>query len=126
MKLITDCQFIANERERLGSDTEFWRKFSDSKGDKFTYQRILDTLQDERKDRDQQDCDEAKRLFGDDFGRPEAGNHFKYRKTNRGLVVFQDVGKIAKKWRDLKAKDPNLVERMEAILAAEQEAFKEC
>lgn len=79
-------------------------------------------MQDERKDRDQQDCDEAKRLFGKDFERPEAGNHFKYRKTNRGIVVFQAVDKIAKKWRELKANDPDLVARMEAILAAEREA----
>ena len=119
-------QFIANERERLGSDTAFWQKFSDSEDNKFTYQKILDTLQDERKSRDQQDCDEARRLFGTEFERPEAGSHFRYRKTKRGLVVFQDVTKIAKKWRELKAKDPNLVERMEAILAAEREVPKEC
>ena len=74
--------------------------------------------------RDQQECDEAKRLLGKDLGRKEAGEHFKYRKGSN-IAVYSTTEKIAEKWRELKAKKPDFVAQMEAILAAERETSED-
>ncbi|KAK7691374.1 hypothetical protein QCA50_004773 [Cerrena zonata] len=106
-------KFIAEERDRLGTDKAFWDKFTGSDGVRLTYQKILDSLQAERMRRDQQDYDEAIRLFGGRLDREEAGDTFKYKKDNICHVCTSVQG-VADRWRKLKAATPTIVTDLEA------------
>lgn len=61
------------------------------------------------------------RVFGNRLDRKEAGNAFTYKKSGKTYLCTAE-DKVAKRWRMLKAKDPMIVPRMEAILLAEQSA----
>lgn len=90
-------QFIAEERRQHPDTTSFWSKFSDSNGERFSYQRILGVLAKERSANAAQDAANARFFFGGDLGHPNAKGAFSYVKTGKSFLVSKD-DVIARKW----------------------------
>lgn len=109
-------KFIVEERERLGTDEAFWKKFSNAEGKRFSYQAILTHLQNERKARDQEDFHEAMCYFNGRLDGDEAGEAFKYKKAGVWYVC-DSVDGIARRWRTLQADDRELAVHLETMRA---------
>ena len=106
-------QFIVEERDRLGSDQAFGDKFKDSRGNRLSYQTILNQLKEERKQRNERDYEEAFKIFNGDFYGDKADGMFLYTKDTE-LTKFSDHDRIARKWRALKAENPDIVAQLTA------------
>ena len=100
-------QFIVEERDRLGSDKAFWDKFKDEQGNRLLYQKILDRLKEERKQQNVEDYNEAFQFFNGDFFGDKANGKFLYTRDTE-LTEFSNETRIARKWRKLKAEDPEI------------------
>lgn len=117
MTALTLSQFIAKERERLGSDDAFWVKFSNEDGTRMNYEKILRVLQKERGAYSAKHAADALKFFGNDLTRADTDGAFMYQKTRKdgsgGKEVHVMVKKhdIARRWNELLAADVDVAER---------------
>jgi len=92
------------EFETFSSAADFWRTYSDSKGNQMGYQHILDALKAKRelavRDVFGSDAAAAKRYFDGNLAHEDARGAFVYRKGGQKKVYKKDRD-IAIRWRKL-------------------------
>lgn len=117
-------QFIAEEKERLGSEQAFWTKYQRENSQRLGFKAILDRLRDERKERDKQAYVDAMTCFSGDLDSPLAKGAFRY--TKRGATYLsrrQDT--VAKIWRQLLADDAEVAKRWQELQDELQDVIRE-
>lgn len=106
-------QFIAEERQKYPDNTSFWQAFSDENGKNFSYQQILNRLAEFRLLAAAQDANDAQIFFHSNLDHPMARGAFRYTKAGKTYLSSKD-DTIAKKWCELLATRPDIVERRQA------------
>jgi hypothetical protein len=86
------------KRWRQSSEREFWREFSDTSGQKFSYTTIVDRLTQIRKEQDKKMADRARAHYGEEFN-----SIFCYKKSSVLFVKTKDRD-IAKQFQQELAK----------------------
>ncbi|KAI0721352.1 hypothetical protein C8T65DRAFT_692418 [Cerioporus squamosus] len=92
--------FLVTERETFSSEAMFWAKYSDSEGNRLSFQKILDILQGSRKTDDDRNAAAALWFFDGNLAQPGAHGYFAYRKSGT-FYVCTKTQTIASKWRKL-------------------------
>jgi hypothetical protein len=100
-------QFIVTERQAHSDNTSFWRKFSDSNGQRLGYQKVLQALKKERKAIATHHATNARTFFGGNLDHPDAGGAFRYVRTGQWLVCTEEDA-IAQRWLKLLQDRPDL------------------
>ncbi|KAH9858618.1 hypothetical protein C2E23DRAFT_880083 [Lenzites betulinus] len=103
-------KFIVEERERFPSEAAFWARYSNEKGARLNYQKIIDSLQNERSHNDERDSAAALAFFAGDLSRPEARGYFIYKKSGRSFICNKPAA-IAQKWRQLLGDHPDIAQQ---------------
>lgn len=115
-------QFVMEEYESLGSsEAAFWKKYTDDKGERMSYSRVLTALKTARKQNvateDAPAARDALCFFHGDLsarlGEPRPGQ-FEFRRGARYYVVTSEK-EIAKRWRQLLEEDADVRGRWEAM-----------
>ncbi|KAJ3473930.1 hypothetical protein NLI96_g12744 [Meripilus lineatus] len=116
-------KFICEEKERLGSEKQFWEKYSDEKGAHLRFQTILNRLKGERNARDARDCADARQFFDGNLARADAKGRFGYTKSGRTVEVATKESKIAQVWRKILTEDLEIAQRW-AEMQGEDDAIE--
>ncbi|KAH9913413.1 uncharacterized protein B0H18DRAFT_888284 [Fomitopsis serialis] len=107
-------KFLVAERERFPSEETFWNMYSDEKGEKLSYQQILDKLQEGRGCTDEVDYNAAMQYFGGDLDRADAHGAFRYRKSGKWIISSKKLV-VARTWRKILAEDAGIRSNWEAM-----------
>ena len=85
------------EKNRLGSEEEFWKRYTKEDGTKFRWQEILKALQLSRRNAAVAGAEAARRFFAGDFTSEMAQRIFAHTKNGRTRPCIHDAT-IAQKW----------------------------
>ncbi len=100
---------MVKARERFPSEDAFWEKYTDAKGKRFNYQKILDSLKSQRMTTAEKDTAEALWFFDGDLTHADAHGRFIYKKHRVCTAPLA----IGPKWRKLLRDFPDVAERWE-------------
>ncbi|KAG1887196.1 hypothetical protein F4604DRAFT_1917008 [Suillus subluteus] len=106
-------QFIAEERQKYLDNDSFWQAFSDENGKNLSYQQLLNCLAEYRLSAAAQDANDARTFFHGNLDHPMARGAFRYTKAGKTYLSSKD-DTIAKKWHELLATRPDIVEQRQA------------
>ncbi|KAH9927790.1 uncharacterized protein B0H18DRAFT_875189 [Fomitopsis serialis] len=110
-------KFLVEERERFPTEDAFWHAYSDEKGERMSYQHILDKLQQGRGCTDDADYDAAMKYFEGNLERADTRGLFRYRKRGIWRVCSKRLT-IARIWRKLLSEDPEIQANWAAMQSA--------
>ena len=110
---ISKYQFIVDEKNRLGSEEEFWNKYHNDKG-RLSYQDILDALQIARSETATATANNARRFFQDSMNSETAQRIFTYVKNGVSRPCLRDAT-IAQRWQTLLASNSEIQREWEEM-----------
>ncbi|KAH9840011.1 uncharacterized protein C8Q71DRAFT_703190 [Rhodofomes roseus] len=100
-------KFLVDEHARFPTDEAFWDAHSNEKGERMSYQHILDKLQHSRCCTDDADYSAAIQYFQGNLEHPDARGAFKYKKGGVWRVASRKLV-VARIWRKLLEQDPEV------------------
>ncbi|KAG2039819.1 hypothetical protein BDR03DRAFT_1008497 [Suillus americanus] len=106
-------KFIAEERQKYLDNDSFWQAFSDENGKSLSYQQLLNCLAEYWLSAAAQDANDAWTFFHGNLDHPMVHGTFRYTKAGKTYLLSKDIT-IAKKWRELLAMCPDIVEQCQA------------
>ncbi|TFY58918.1 hypothetical protein EVJ58_g6115 [Rhodofomes roseus] len=107
-------KFLVTERERFPSEDAFWKVYTNEKGERLSYQQVLDKLQEERGCTDEADFKAVMQYFDGDLDRVDASGAFRYKKSGQWRVCSKKLV-VARTWRKLLATDTAIRSNWEAM-----------
>ncbi|KAJ8454346.1 hypothetical protein ONZ51_g13076 [Trametes cubensis] len=113
-------KYIVEERERFASDDAFWAQYSDESGKHLNQQTILARLQKAREEDNKRDAAAALKFFDNDLNHPLAHGYFGYKKRNISSLCSKPEA-IARKWRELLKRRPDVADAWRHSLAEQVE-----
>ncbi|KAG1847320.1 hypothetical protein DFJ58DRAFT_843215 [Suillus subalutaceus] len=108
-----NLKFIAEERQKYLDNNSFWQAFSDKNGKNLSYQQLLNHLAEYWLSAAAQDANDARTFFHGNLNHPMARSAFDYTKAGKTNLSSKD-DTIAKKWHELLAMRPDIVEQCQA------------
>ncbi|KAJ7810154.1 hypothetical protein B0H14DRAFT_2524424 [Mycena olivaceomarginata] len=107
-------KFLVEERQRFGSEDDFWNKYSREDHTRLRYQQILDAWKEARESQERSDAKDARRFFNGNLDHSDADGVFAYTKSGQRRIKEKDSA-VAEIWRDLLVSNADIARRWAAI-----------